>query len=577
MITVLIGHRGVGKTSLLEQIRSRLPLDVFDLDQEIEKFTGRTVFDLFAHEGESFFRDMERQRLAALVASRAAGSRPAVIALGAGFEGPLPPGVRAVWIRRATDADGRIFLNRPRLNAKVSPLTEYMERFEDRESRYRQMADEILQLPEGEVAGLEKFFAADSDWNLRADLTLFPQHLHPEFIERRTKWGVRRFELRTDLLTPDQIEWVRDTVTPDRLIYSVRRRGDRVPEDLQVDWPLELGEPPRETPIVSLHERLNDFSATLQKLSSFRGILKLAVEVSTFQELLQGHAWWLEDIRHRAFLPRSTSGRWQWYRSLFGPQMPLHYMRESEGSSLDQPLFWQHVLQTPLSTVRDSSSLVRFAAVLGSPVHHSRTPLEHRDFFAKNGIPVVAIEVRESEWKEAFAVLEKLGLRFAAVTSPLKEHAFSSCETEADLGGVNTLVFHEGRWRGTNTDILGLQALAREVSGSVALWGGGGTLAAVKKAFPDIQHFSARTGRPSEAGDDLRARDTLIWAVGRGRGREFQWPRVGFPTQKIIDLNYTDNSPGLELAASRGLSYVSGLKMFFVQAEGQRQFWQRFL
>ena len=41
----------------------------------------------------------------------------------------------------------------------------------------------------------------------------------------------------------------------------------------------------------------------------------------------------------------------------------------------------------------------------------------------------------------------------------------------------------------------------------------------------------------------------------------------------MLDLNYSDDSPGLEWAVRENLPYQSGLKMFKLQAEFQRRFW----
>jgi shikimate 5-dehydrogenase len=43
----------------------------------------------------------------------------------------------------------------------------------------------------------------------------------------------------------------------------------------------------------------------------------------------------------------------------------------------------------------------------------------------------------------------------------------------------------------------------------------------------------------------------------------------------LVDLNYTEDSPGREYALQVGAEYVSGLRMFQVQAEKQREFWLR--
>ena len=57
-------------------------------------------------DGEAAFRVLEHETLAQLVAR--AGSSAVIAEIGcAGFEGPLPQGVRTVWLQRPTDSQGR--------------------------------------------------------------------------------------------------------------------------------------------------------------------------------------------------------------------------------------------------------------------------------------------------------------------------------------------------------------------------------------------------------------------------------------------------------------------------------------
>ena len=165
--TLLIGHRGAGKTSLLRRLAEVHDLPCFDLDCELARLHGKSVTELF-QEGEAAFRDKKRAAFLHLLAQSAG---PAVIAVGAGFEGPLPASVHAVWVRRVTDANGRSFLDRPRLHPQLSPWAEYMRRFSIREQRYAGWANQELFLPEGYQGGLEEFFGPNT-WHFPYDLTL---------------------------------------------------------------------------------------------------------------------------------------------------------------------------------------------------------------------------------------------------------------------------------------------------------------------------------------------------------------------------------------------------------------------
>ncbi|MHC4661064.1 MAG: shikimate kinase [Planctomycetota bacterium] len=76
----LIGYRGTGKTVTGRILAGMLELEFVDLDDEIEKSSGKTIADIFSAGGEEKFREMEKEALAA----RAAGKRQ-VIATGGGI------------------------------------------------------------------------------------------------------------------------------------------------------------------------------------------------------------------------------------------------------------------------------------------------------------------------------------------------------------------------------------------------------------------------------------------------------------------------------------------------------------
>jgi shikimate kinase len=572
MISVLIGHRGAGKSTFLQQIQAHSPQSVvtIDLDQEIERVTGQSVAELFAR-GESEFRQIENRVCTELIERHCSTPQSVWIALGAGFSGSIAKHVRRLWLRRSTDRLGRSFFNRPRLQSDIWPLAEYLARFAEREERYRGWADEELTLPEGYNGGLEDFLFG-AKWNLQADLTLLPHDFRSwsQFVERRSHWGIRHWELRDDLLSSEQLALACSTLPSGSLLFSRRKAAGPLPTGLRtglkVDWALELGEPPDQVYALSLHERsisLDETVARFERSARRAQVLKLAVEIHSFAELAWGHSWWQQDPQRRSFLPRSPDGRWCWYRSLFGRQMPLHFLRESAGSSLDQPLLWQLLLQAPMRGAR-------FAAVLGSPVEHSRSPCEHAAFFAERGMPMVAIPVALEEFSQALPWLREIGLGFAAVTAPLKEAAFQAADqTSAQaqaLHSANTLYLSNTGVYAHNTDVLALERLAQRLpkASSIWLWGGGGVKSSVRQAWPSLLEISARQGTTLSEPPEL-----LIWAVGRSR--QFQWPKVR--PQRILDLNYSEDSPGLEFAVHEHLPYQSGLEMFKLQAQFQRDFW----
>jgi shikimate 5-dehydrogenase len=223
-----------------------------------------------------------------------------------------------------------------------------------------------------------------------------------------------------------------------------------------------------------------------------------------------------------------------------------------------------------------------FAAVLGDPVHHSYTPLEHSEFFHKRNIPVFAIQVHRGEWEEALACLREFGLTHAAVTSPHKLEAARCCG-DSGLIAVNTLFWnsHFQKWQGTSTDEQGFSELIEGIGmlaplqQEIFVWGGGGTMEVLQKALPKAQYFSSRTGELRRGERSLLPPQPkiLIWAAPRLEGTLF--PPVEWIPKMVFDLNYKEDSMGKEYAQKSGAGYESGLVMFNAQAREQRLFWKK--
>ncbi|MBA3315661.1 MAG: shikimate kinase [Planctomycetaceae bacterium] len=67
MPIIFIGYRGSGKSAVGACVADRLGWRFVDADVEIERRAGRTIREIFAEQGESHFRDIERQVLAELL------------------------------------------------------------------------------------------------------------------------------------------------------------------------------------------------------------------------------------------------------------------------------------------------------------------------------------------------------------------------------------------------------------------------------------------------------------------------------------------------------------------------------
>lgn len=67
---VLVGFMGVGKTAVGQRAAARLGARFVDTDQLIEQRTGRAIADIFATDGEAYFRRLERELVKELAAEQ---------------------------------------------------------------------------------------------------------------------------------------------------------------------------------------------------------------------------------------------------------------------------------------------------------------------------------------------------------------------------------------------------------------------------------------------------------------------------------------------------------------------------
>lgn len=577
MMTILVGHRGVGKSSLLKRIARYLPqAECYCLDAEIEKSHG-SIAQIFSQQGERAFRSLEEQVFQQLVKKNANSDGPVYIAVGGGFKSEIPSGAKVLWLQRDWDVSKNIFFDRPSLNSDPKDLRIPTDIFRSRNERWELLGYDVLTLPEGVCEahpGEAEYFRGAPAMGA---ITLLPQHFQNERLQYIKNLRPQFIELRDDLLTTEQIKLAVSTFESGQLLLSFRNDEKEkatsgfVKRVALVDWPVERGEPtfkiPPEQKISSLHSEEENYFDALEFAEGFSdGRLKWSPFVKNFLQLRLGHEWQKRDPQRRLFFPRSENGRWYWYRHLQKQQMPLNFFRIDFGSSLDQP--------TLLQWLQPSS--FQFAAVLGQPVLQSWSPSYHAEFFAKRKTSLYSIEVDERDLLEGgFEFLCELGLNAAAVTSPLKSWAGRLVGGQKPLNTLikNPLTF---QWDGESTDETGflhlLQKNALDLQAmSVAIWGGGGVLPALN--LPNAVAYSARTGFPREGEPLLKQIDSLVWAAGMQLSDAL--PKEWKP-KFVIDLNYRADSPARAYAFAVGAKYISGEEMFFKQADEQQKIWSSY-
>jgi len=242
----------------------------------------------------------------------------------------------------------------------------------------------------------------------------------------------------------------------------------------------------------------------------------------------------------------------------------------------------------------------RRAAVLGSPIAHSLSPVLHTAAYAALGLDGWAYSAIECDEGGLPALLASCGPEWAglSLTMPLKRAVLPLLEeTEplaAEVGGANTVVFSGGLRRGFNTDVPGMAAALAEAgvtsAPGVTILGAGATagaaLAAARAAgLGDIAvqvRDQARAGELLAAarrlglsvelrpfGSPVRAGDVLISTVPAGAA-DFFAERAVDPRSRpcaVFDVVYDPwPTPLAAAAAQAGLVVIGGLDLLLHQA-----------
>lgn len=101
---VLIGMMGAGKSALGKPLATKLSWPFIDLDNEIEKQTGKTIAALFADAGEAAFRSIEEKALlTALAKGRMVLATGGGAILSAASRAALKEKAITIWLK--ADAD----------------------------------------------------------------------------------------------------------------------------------------------------------------------------------------------------------------------------------------------------------------------------------------------------------------------------------------------------------------------------------------------------------------------------------------------------------------------------------------
>lgn len=157
---VLIGFMGSGKTSVGVKLSYRLQVSVEDTDKLIERREGRSINEIFADDGEEYFRQLETELLGELAGK--SGSR--IYSVGGGTpvktenRGLLKRLGKVVYLRVSPETVYERLKNdstRPLLQC-VDPLGRIRQLMEERREAYEACADIVIDADEMDMESILK-------------------------------------------------------------------------------------------------------------------------------------------------------------------------------------------------------------------------------------------------------------------------------------------------------------------------------------------------------------------------------------------------------------------------------------
>jgi shikimate dehydrogenase len=246
------------------------------------------------------------------------------------------------------------------------------------------------------------------------------------------------------------------------------------------------------------------------------------------------------------------------------------------------------------------------AAVLGSPVAHSLSPVLHTAGYRELGLTGWTYEAIECDEQGLAPFLDSVGPDWAglSLTMPLKRAVLPLLDEieqlAADVGAANTVLLRDGRRLGSNTDVPGMVTALRQAgvtSGRDALILGSGAtacsaLAALRELGADDVAVAARSRPRAEPVLAVAARlglavqliDLDADGIGQRRWRLLisTIPAVGaaavarqidsdvLHADAVFDVGYDPWPTALAAAAqSAGMIVISGYELLVNQAVGQ--------
>ncbi len=247
-------------------------------------------------------------------------------------------------------------------------------------------------------------------------------------------------------------------------------------------------------------------------------------------------------------------------------------------------------------------SATRVFAVMGNPVRHSLSPVMFNRAFSQTGYNGAYVAFQVDAIGDGAAAMRSLGIMGASITIPHKVSILGFLDEfdpmAKSIGAVNTVINHEGRLKGYNSDCPGAVTALEEVTHlegkQVAVIGAGGAAAAIGFGVKSRGSRLTLINRTVSNGEKLAtALDAEFIPISELRSLPFdiliQTTSVGMtphlhqspvpdalltPGLLVMDIVYAPlKTRLLKDAEAAGCRTINGLSMFVHQAAFQFELW----